>query len=330
MEKTTEFKLDEQALELRKHGKTRFRDTIAFLLFHTAPIAIFWTGATTFDWLMCVAMYFVRMFFITGGYHRYFSHRTYKTSRVFQFILAFMAETSAQKGILWWGAHHRDHHRHSDTPADPHSMKLYGFWYSHMGWIMEQSFKATNFTRISDFTKYAELRWINKHFLVPPVTLAVFLVLLGGYINGKDVADGFSATGNFGAIFSYGWSTLFTAFFLSTAILYHGTFSINSIMHKFGKQRYETGDESRNSLILALVTLGEGWHNNHHYYMSSTRQGFFWWEIDITYYILKFLSFFGIVWDINEVPHHVKYSKNLKEAKEKERWLRNQNTTSAE
>jgi stearoyl-CoA desaturase (delta-9 desaturase) len=324
MSQSNQFKLDEHAIALRQKGETKVRDTLGFIIFHTLPLGIFWTGASTFDWVMCILMYFVRMFFITSGYHRYFSHRTFKTSRFFQFILAFMAQTSVQKGILWWASLHRDHHRHSDKPEDPHSMKLYGFWYSHIGWIMERTFKKTNYTRISDFAKFAELRWLNKYYLVPPLVLAISLMLLGGYVNGRGATDGFAATGNISALFSYGWSTLLTAFFLSTAILYHGTFSINSLMHKFGKQRYETGDESRNSLILALLTLGEGWHNNHHYYMSSTRQGFFWWEIDITYYILKTLAFLRIVWDINEVPAHVKFSKSIAEAKEKEKWLREQ------
>lgn len=129
------------------------------------------------------------------------------------------------------------------------------------------------------------------------------------------------------AIFSTaGLSTLFIGFFLSTIILYHATFSINSIMHKVGTQRYESNDESRNSLWLALITMGEGWHNNHHYYEVAARQGFFWWEIDITYYILKGLQSVGLIWDLKGVPKHVLHSKNKKEAAELKKKYEAQNS----
>lgn len=265
---------------------------LGFIIIHLVPLLAFFTNVTGFDWMVCIALYFIRMFFVTAGYHRYFSHRTFKTSRFFQFILAFLSETSAQKGVLWWSAHHRVHHKHSDSPEDPHSMKLYGFWYSHLGWILGPDYDDTDLGQVKDLTKYPELVWISRHYILPPVTLAVLVYLLGYAVNGS------------------GWSTLLVGFFLSTVLLYHGTFSINSIMHKFGRARYKTGDESKNSLWLALLSLGEGWHNNHHYYQSSTRQGFFWWEIDITYYVLKLLSFFGLVWDIRQVPDHVKYNKD--------------------
>jgi stearoyl-CoA desaturase (delta-9 desaturase) len=217
-----------------------------------------------------------------------------------------MAETSAQKGVLWWAAHHRDHHRHSDQPEDPHSMKLYGFWYSHVGWIVGPDYKETNTNRVKDLARFKELVWINKYHILPPTVLATVVFMAGGVVNGEGWAD---------IISMHGLSTLFIGFFLSTVLLYHGTFSINSLMHKFGKQRYETGDESRNSVWLALLTLGEGWHNNHHYYMNSTRQGFFWWEIDITFYVLKMLSWVGLVWDLQGVPNHVKHAKNMEEAR---------------
>lgn len=292
------------ALEQRR--PVRFNKTVEMILIHMVPLLAFFTGVTTFDWVVAIVLYFLRMFFVTGFYHRYFSHRTFKTSRWFQFVMAFLAETSMQKGVLWWGAHHRVHHRNSDKPGDPHSMKLYGFWYSHIGWILGPDFKETDYKGISDFTQYKELVWLNKYYVVPPITLMVVLMMLGGIVNGGSITAMFSVPG--------GLSTLLIGFFLSTIVLYHGTFSINSIMHKLGRQRYETGDESRNSALLAFITLGEGWHNNHHYYESSTRQGFFWWEFDITYYLLKVLSWFGLIWDIKEVPKHIKYSKNKQEA----------------
>ena len=297
----------QETVILEKRRKPILKQEIAFLIVHLLPLAAIWTGATLFDWVMCAFLYFFRMFWITGGYHRYFAHKSYKTSRWFQFVIAFMAQTSAQKGALWWAAHHRHHHRHSDTPEDPHSMKLYGFWYSHVGWIIGPDYKETDYKTIGDYAKYPELVWLNKHYLVPPVTLAILVTALGAWVNGGSPLLMFT---------HHGLSTLFIGFFLSTIITYHGTFSINSIMHKFGKQRYESGDESKNSLWLALLTLGEGWHNNHHYYEVAARQGFFWWEIDITYYGLKVLSWLGLIHDLKGVPNHIKYSKNKQHAKE--------------
>lgn len=270
-----------------------------FMGMHLIPLLAFFTHVTAFDWILCAALYVVRMFFVTGGYHRYFSHRAFKTSRFFQFILAGGAQSSFQKGVLWWAANHRVHHKHSDTPEDPHSANLYGFWYAHIGWIMGPEYKPTRYELIKDM-KHKELYWLNKYHFVPPVVLALAVYLVGNKVNGTGFFD-------WGA----GVSTLLIGFFLSTIILFHGTFTINSLMHKIGKQRYKTGDQSRNSLVLALVTLGEGWHNNHHYYQSAAQQGFYWWEIDITYYIIRALGALGIVWDIRGVPVKVKESNKL-------------------
>ena len=297
----------ESPVTLQQRSKPVLKTEISFIIVHLLPLGALLTGATWFDWALCAFLYFFRMFWVTGGYHRYFSHKSYRTSRFFQFIIAFMAQTSAQKGALWWAAHHRHHHRHSDTPEDPHSMKLYGFWYSHVGWIVGPDYKETDYKTIGDYAKYPELVWLNKYYLVPPLMLAIGVTALGAWVNGGSAALMFT---------HHGLSTLFIGFFLSTVILYHGTFSINSIMHKFGNQRYESGDESKNSLWLALLTLGEGWHNNHHYYEVASRQGFFWWEIDITWYILKMMSWAGLVWDLKDVPDHIKHSRNKDHARE--------------
>ena len=251
------------------------------------------------------------MFFVTGVYHRYFSHSTYKTSRFFQFLLAFGAESSLQKGVLHWAANHRTHHKYSDTPKDPHSKKIYGFWYSHIGWIAGPDYKETKFNLVKDFAKYPELLWLNKYHLVPPLTLLLGVFFLGGYNNAANAGVEITLL----SIMSHGLSSLLIGFFLSTVLLFHGTFSINSLMHMFGRKRYESNDESKNNLILALITLGEGWHNNHHYYQSTVRQGFYWWEIDITFYILKFMSWIGLIWDLKPVPKHIKDSRTKEEAK---------------
>ncbi len=224
---------------------------------------------------LAAALYAVRMFGVTGGYHRYFAHRTYRTSRAFQFVLAVLAQSSIQKGVLWWAAHHRDHHKHSDTPSDPHSYRDYGFWYSHVGWILSTETEATDYARISDMARYPELRWLNNYHLVPALTLAVALRVFGG------------------------WEALVWGFFVSTSLLWHGVFTINSLSHIWGGRRYATTDDSKNNFVLALVTLGEGWHNNHHYYPRSVRQGFHWWQVDITYYVLRGLALVGLVWDLH-------------------------------
>lgn len=278
-----------------------------FFFIHLVPLLALLPSidVTVFDWAVCIFLYFFRMFFITGAYHRYFSHKTYKTSRWFQFFLAFMAQSSIQKGALWWAAHHRIHHKTSDTPPDPHSMKLYGFWYSHLGWILGPDYNDTEYDQIKDFAKFDELRWLNKYHWVPAIFLGLVVLFVGAKVNG----------GSWLA-FESAYSTVLIGFFLSTAILFHGTFSINSVMHYFGSKRYETGDESKNNLLFALLTLGEGWHNNHHYYQSSMKNGFFWWEIDITGYIINMLSWVGLVWDVQTVPDHIKHSKNLSHAKE--------------
>lgn len=255
--------------------------SLPFFLVHLAPIGLFWTGVRTIDWVVCAALYVARMFFITGGFHRYFSHRSYKMGRVMQFLMAFGGSTSIQKGVLWWAAHHRRHHKFSDQAGDVHSPKE-GLIWSHLGWILCHEHDATEWRFIRDFAKYPELVWLNRFHLVPPILLGTVAFAFGG------------------------WSMLLCGFALSTVLLWHGTFSINSLMHTWGRRRYVTKDTSRNTLLLALVTLGEGWHNNHHYYQSSTRQGFFWWEVDVTYYVLKALSWVGLTWDLREPPRHVR------------------------
>jgi stearoyl-CoA desaturase (delta-9 desaturase) len=251
--------------------------SLPFFLLHLAPLGMLWTGARAIDWAVCFGLYVVRMFFITGVYHRYFSHRSYELGRVTQFLFAFGGGTAAQKGALWWASHHRMHHKFSDTEQDVHSPKD-GLWWSHVGWIISSQQDETEWKWIKDFAKYPELVWLNRFHLVPPIMLGVATYLVGGY------------------------SMLFCGFFLSTVLLYHGTFTINSLCHVFGRRRFVTTDTSRNSFILALITLGEGWHNNHHYYQSATNQGFYWWEIDVSYYILRCLSFVGIVKGIRNPP----------------------------
>jgi stearoyl-CoA desaturase (delta-9 desaturase) len=247
-----------------------------------AIVGIAITGVSWLGLLLTLALYLPRMFFVTGAYHRYFSHRSYKTSRWFQFVLALGATFTAQKGVLWWAAHHRVHHKLSDMPGDLHSVKQSGFWWSHMGWILARDLEGTDLSRIKDFSKYPELRWLDRWWLVPAVAAGVIAFLIGGF---------------FGLV----W-----AFAVPQVLCWHGTFTINSLSHVWGGRRYATDDDSRNNPVLALITLGEGWHNNHHHYQVSARQGFFWWEYDITFYVLRAFAAVGLVWDLHGVPDHVK------------------------
>ncbi len=242
-----------------------------------------WTGLS-----LAVGLYFFRMFFVTGAYHRYFSHKTYKTSRWFQFVLAFIGGMSVQKGALWWAAHHRLHHRHSDTPLDVHSPARQGIAWAHLGWILSRRYRGTETRQIPDLMKFPELVWLNEHYLVPVVVYVGTL-----YTVGELVAPG-------GGLFAVVWG-----FCVSTVALWHGTFTINSFTHILGRRRFETGEGSRNSWFLAIITMGEGWHNNHHYYQNSANQGFYWWEYDFSYYILRVLSLCGLIWDVRKPPRRV-------------------------
>jgi stearoyl-CoA desaturase (delta-9 desaturase) len=256
--------------------------TIPFWGVHVA--AVVGVLALGFSWeglVLAIASYFFRMFFVTAGYHRYFSHRAFKTSRAFAFVLAFFAEASSQKGVAWWAAHHRVHHKHSDQPEDPHSAKLYGLLWSHLGWILSGAYEDHDERKVKDITRYPELRWLSRHWYVPPVAYAVGLFAIGG------------------------WEWLVWGFFVSTTLLWHGTFTINSLTHVWGKPRFPSGDASKNHWLLAILTMGEGWHNNHHYYQSSANQGFYFWEYDFSYYLLRVLALFGIVWDLRKPPAEV-------------------------
>jgi stearoyl-CoA desaturase (delta-9 desaturase) len=258
------------------------RSTPFFLVHIAALVGVCVLGWSWKGFLLALALYYVRMFGVTAGYHRYFSHRTFRTSRAMQLFFAVLAESSAQKGVLWWAAHHRAHHKFSDQPGDIHSAKRDGFWWSHLGWIIAHQYEETDFSKIKDFAGYPELRWLNRRFLVPPTVLGIGLVLVGG------------------------WWALVWGMFVSTVMLWHGTFTINSLAHLFGRRRYATTDDSRNSFLLALITMGEGWHNNHHYYQRAANQGFFWWEIDLTYYVLRGMAAVGLIWDLHTPPRRVR------------------------
>ena len=269
-------------------------DSTPLALMHVGLVSVFFVPFSWFAVGVAAFLYFLRVFALTGGYHRYFSHNSYKTGRVFQFVIAFVGGLSAQLGALWWAAHHRHHHQYADQPEDIHSPVKRGFFWAHIGWLLCHKYAKTELARIPDFAKYPELRWLDRFHAVPPVLLGFGLYYLGEFLAPR-----------YPGLNTSGWQLVAWGFFVSTVLVYHATFCINSLTHMIGNRRFNTTDHSRNSLVLALVTMGEGWHNNHHRYPVSTRQGFYWWEIDMTFYILKVLEWLGVVWDLRPPPEKI-------------------------
>jgi stearoyl-CoA desaturase (Delta-9 desaturase) len=272
---------------------------IPFIALHLACLGVFLVGFSWIALLVFLASYLVRMFAITAFYHRYFSHRTFRASRPVQFLFAVIGAAATQRGPLWWAAHHRHHHKSADQPEDPHSPR-HGFWWSHMGWFLSRSHFATDHAQIPDLARYPELRWLDRYDLLVPVIFAAGLFGLGALL--ERFAPGLGTSG--GQLLVWGY-------FLSTVVLIHVTLTINSLAHVWGSRRYATRDDSRNNWFLALLTLGEGWHNNHHHFPGSARQGFYWWEIDISYYILKVMSWIGLIHGLKPVPDRIRRARRL-------------------
>ena len=265
--------------------------SLPFISVHIGALAALFIMPTNFALFMMVAVYFIRMFAITAGFHRYFSHRSFKTGRIFQFILAYLATCSAQMGPIWWASHHRHHHKYTDKIEDPHPPNLKGFVWAHVGWIMSPANVPTKTEYVKDLMKYPELRYLDKYHYAAPLSLVIFLYSLGEYLKINYVSYG-----------TNGIELVVWGFFVSTVLLYHATFMVNSVCHVFGYRSYDTKDGSVNNLLVAILTLGEGWHNNHHAFPNSERQGHRWYQIDISHYIIWLLSLLGIVWKIRQVP----------------------------
>lgn len=274
--------------------KVTFLDAVPLLIVHIGAACALFVGFSRAALVALLATYFLRVFALTGGYHRYFSHKAFKTSRAFQFILAVLGASAAQLGPLWWASHHRYHHQHADTELDVHSPTRRGFLWSHLGWLVCPRYSPTEVSRISDFAAYPELVWLNRYSYVPALGLATLLLGIGEWIQVRNPDGGVT-----------GLQLVVWGFFVSTVLVYHVTFSINSLLHLVGRRRYDTPDTSRNNFVLALLTMGEGWHNNHHRFAVCARQGFRWWEIDLTYYVIRILAALRIVWDVREPPASV-------------------------
>jgi stearoyl-CoA desaturase (delta-9 desaturase) len=269
---------------------------IPFILIHFGALAALWTH---FEWYLvwvALILFVIRMFAITGFYHRYFAHKTFKTSRLMQFIFAFIGSTAAQRGPIWWASHHRRHHLNSDRHNDHHSPHTHHFLWSHMGWFLAKKNFLTDRKVVRDLIKFKELVLIDRFDWFPPVLLLLSLFVIGEYLS---LTSGIS-----------GLNMVIWGFCVSTILVYHCTFAVNSIAHLWGTQRYNTKEESKNNFFVALLTFGEGWHNNHHHYPGSIRQGFYWWEVDLTYYALRLLSFFGIVYNLRTVSKAIRQKHN--------------------
>lgn len=262
---------------------------VPFVLMHLACFAVVWVGWSPIAVVVAIALYVIRMFAITAFYHRYFSHRAFRTGRAAQLVFAVLGASAVQRGPIWWAAHHRHHHAHADEQADVHSPK-HGFFWSHVGWFLTTANFRTSTQRVPDLMRFAELRFLDRYDGLVPVLLAVLLFGAGATL--ERIAPQLGTSG---------WQMLVWAFFISTVALYHLTFTVNSLAHRFGTRRFATADDSRNNWLIALLTMGEGWHNNHHHCPSAARQGFRWWEIDLTYYLLRVLASVGLIWDLRPV-----------------------------
>lgn len=271
---------------------------IPFVGLHIACLSLIWVGWSWFAVTFALVLYALRMFAITGFYHRYFAHKAFQTSRLGQLIFAIIGATAVQRGPLWWAAHHRDHHVHSDQEDDAHSPVQHGFFWSHMGWFLSSANFATKFERVKELAKFPELRFLDRFDILVPIAFAIAIYVFGELL--ASYAPHLKTNGP---------QLLVWGFVISTVVLYHATFSVNSLAHVWGKRRYQTRDHSRNNFLIALLTLGEGWHNNHHHYPGAAKQGFYWWEIDFTYYGLRILAALGLIWNLRTVPTDIRESK---------------------
>ncbi|HSH72859.1 MAG TPA: acyl-CoA desaturase [Methylophilaceae bacterium] len=282
-------------------NKVDWLRVLPFVLLHLACFAVIWVGVSWFAVLFAVALYCLRMFAITGFYHRYFSHKAFRTSRIGQFVFAVLGSTAVQRGPLWWASQHRHHHAFSDELEDSHSPVQHGFLWSHLGWFLSDINFATKTERVKELAKFPELRFLDRFDVLVPIVFAIAIYALGSWLE--------TAAPQLG---TNGWQLLVWGFVISTVVLYHATFSVNSLAHAWGWRRYDTTDHSRNNFWIAIFTLGEGWHNNHHHFPGAARQGFYWWEIDFTYYGLRMLAACGLIWDLRTVPANIREARQIK------------------
>ena len=270
---------------------------VGMLGFHLACLAAFFVG---FSWA-AVAIFFVfyviKGMGVTTGFHRLLAHRSYKTNRFVQFLLALAGSMAVQGGPLWWVAHHREHHAETDTDLDIHSPVTKGMWQAHMGWMMTDEAFNEKGTNSRDLHKFPEIKFLQRYYVWILVAQIVFLFGLGAGLNAL-----------YPQLATSGLQFVVWGFFISTVFTWHVTFMVNSVCHRWGAQPYDTGDASTNNVFIGILAFGEGWHNNHHHYPNSARHGLRWWQADVTYMLIRALEIVGLASDL-------KLPKELREAK---------------
>jgi len=266
-------------------------------LFHLSALLVFYVG---FSWTALAVFFFsflIRAFGVSAGYHRYFSHRSFKTSRPFQFVLAFLGASAGQKGPLSWVTSHRIHHRTSDTQADPHTPQK-GFFYGYLGWLLPVDALHTDLNLTADFAKYPEIRWINKFHNVGPLTVIILCGFFGKYLSIHFPQLGTSAL-----------QLIVWGFILSTLATLHGTLMINTICHSEKERHHSTNDFSSNVPWLLPFTLGENWHHNHHRYPKSANCGLEKGQIDFIFIGICLLEKLGLASEVvnkeNSESHNI-------------------------
>ena len=268
-----------------------FKFTFPYAAVHLACLFVFVVGVSWFALAVSVVVYMLRGFGITGFYHRKFSHHAFKTGRVVQFAGAWLGTSAAQGGPLWWVAHHRRHHRVSDQEGDIHSPKVEGFGIAHHGWLTRSAADPTHMDEVADLAVYPELRWLDRNSHLPILATAFGLFFAGIAI---------------GRIFPWsgtnGPQLVIWAFFINTVLLWHVTFAVNSVCHRWGKRHHNTSDDSRNNWVIGILGLGEGWHNNHHRFPGTSRHGFKRTQLDFTHMVLRALARMGLASDLHPVP----------------------------
>jgi stearoyl-CoA desaturase (Delta-9 desaturase) len=265
-------------------------------LLGVGSIAVFLWG-WGFSWTdlgLLLGMYVLTALGITVGFHRLFVHRSFQTYPIIQFVLGVLGSMAVEGSLFHWVGLHRRHHQHSDRPGDPHSPHLHGegirgllhgLWHAHLGWIFDPD--PPDLDRyFKDLQQSRMLRTVSALF---PVWLVLGLLLpgvLGGVI-----------TGTWAGV----WTGLIWGGLVRVFLVHHVTWSVNSVCHLWGFQPYQSADESRNNYLFGVLAMGEGFHNTHHAFPTSARHGLRWWQPDVSYYVIRVLSWLGLAWDV-KVP----------------------------
>ncbi|MBX7174052.1 MAG: fatty acid desaturase [Pyrinomonadaceae bacterium] len=263
-----------------KENQTNWQNLLIFITIHALAL----TAIFSFTWTNFIVA-FILLWFSVGwgigiGYHRLLTHRSFESPKWFEYLLAILGSLTLQKGAISWVTTHRIHHAFTEKEEDPHSPDK-GFFWSHTGWML---FGISQNYSIEVCQKYSRDLLQDKfyfHFerinLVPAIIVAILLYCLGG------------------------WGMLAWGVGVRTVISWHITWGINSFAHKFGSQRFKTGENSRNNAVLGILAFGEGWHNNHHAFPTSARHGLVWYELDLSYLQIKLFEKLGIVKNV-KVP----------------------------